>query len=171
MCGGVLTVMEELNVQNVIIGKQFESCENYMEFIKIAKQRNIKVHVVEAGKRVNMEKDIYFDILWPSSNNMINENILNNNSLVCKIIYRNFSILFTGDIEEIAERAILEKYQNTNVLKSKILKVSHHGSKSSSIKEFLNAVKPRIALIGVGKKNNFGHPNLKVLKRLERMWK
>ncbi len=163
--------MEELNVQNVIIGKQFESCENYMEFIKIAKQRNIKVHVVEAGKRVNMEKDIYFDILWPSSNNMINENILNNNSLVCKIVYRNFSILFTGDIEEIAERAILEKYQNTNVLKSTILKVAHHGSKSSSVKEFLNAVKPRIALIGVGKKNNFGHPNLKVLKRLERMWK
>lgn len=171
MCGGLFTVMEELRVNNVIIGKQFENCENYMKFIRIAKQRNIKVHLVEAGKRVNIEKDIYFDILWPSSNNMISENILNNNSLVCKMLYKNFSILFTGDIEEISERTILEKYKNTNILKSTILKVAHHGSKSSSIQEFLDVVEPKISLIGVGKKNTFGHPNFEVLERLERMWK
>lgn len=163
--------MEELRVNNVIIGKQFENCENYMEFIRIAKQRNIKVHLVEAGKRVNIEKYIYFDILWPSSNNMISENILNNNSLVCKMLYKNFSILFTGDIEEISERTILEKYKNTNILKSTILKVAHHGSKSSSIQEFLDVVEPKISLIGVGEKNTFGHPNFEVLERLERMRK
>lgn len=81
-------------------------------------------------------------------------------------MYQKFSILFTGDIEQIAEKEILKKYGDT--LKSTILKVAHHGSKSSSTEEFLNAVKPKIALIGVGKSNNFGHPNAEVLERIER---
>lgn len=161
-------LLQEIKVKNIIIGKQFKSSANYQEFVKIVKEHNIKVSVVEAGQRINIEKDLYFDILWPSSNEIISENSINNNSLVCKMVYKDISTLFTGDIEEIAEKAILEKYKN---LKSTILKVAHHGSKSSSIKEFLNAVKPKVALIGVGKNNKFGHPNLNVLKRLERVWK
>ena len=61
----------------------------------------------------------------------------------------------------------MERYKNTNILKCTVLKVAHHGSKSSSIQEFLNAVSPKIALIGVGKSNHFGHPNAEVLERLE----
>ena len=75
-------------------------------------------------------------------------------------------MLFTGDIEEIAEKQILEEYKNSNILKSEILKVAHHGSKSSSIQSFLEKVKPKIALIGVGKDNTFGHPNDEVIERL-----
>lgn len=159
--------MEELKVKNVIIGKQFENYENYQEFLKIVKEKRIKVHMVEAGQRIKIEKDLYFDIVWPNSECVINENSINNNSLVCKMVYKNFSLLFTGDIEEVAEKAILEKYKNTNILQSTALKVAHHGSKSSSIQEFLNAVKPKIALIGVGEKNTFGHPNSGVLERIE----
>lgn len=160
-------MLKELKVKNVIIGKQFEDYENYQEFKKIVKERKIKVQIVEAGQRIKIEKDLYFDILWPSSDNVISENSINNNSLVCKVIYQNSSCIFTGDIEEIAEKAILEKYKNTKVLQSTILKVAHHGSKSSSIEEFLNVVKPKIALIGVGEKNTFGHPNSGVLERIE----
>lgn len=87
------------------------------------------------------------------------------------MVYHNISMLFTGDIEEIAERTILEKYKDSNILQATILKVAHHGSKSSSIQEFLNVVNPKIALIGVGEKNTFGHPNAIVLERLKRMWK
>lgn len=161
--------MKELEVKNVIIGKQFEFSENYEEFIKIVKEKNIKVHIVETGQRIKIENDLYFDVLWPDSNNIIGENVLNNNSLVCKMMYKQFSILFTGDIEEVAEKAILNKYMNVNILESTILKVAHHGSKSSSIEEFLNVVNPKIALIGVGENNNFGHPNTGVLERLERI--
>lgn len=107
------------------------------------------------------------DVLWSDSGNVIGENVLNNNSLVCKMVYKNFSMLFTGDIEEVAEKAILGKYKNTNTLKSTILKVAHHGSKSSSTEGFLEAVKPKIALIGVGKNNTFGHPNSGVLERIK----
>lgn len=86
---------------------------------------------------------------------------------MAKLLYKNFSCIFTGDIEEIAEKQILEEYkQDLKTLKSTILKVAHHGSKTSSTEEFLNAVKSKIALIGVGKNNNFGHPNNEVLERL-----
>ena len=159
--------MQELNVKNVIIGKQFEDSENYQKFIEVVSEKKIKNYVVEAGKRINIEKNLYFDVLWPSSDNVVTENILNNNSLVCKLVYRNFSMLFTGDIEEVAEKDILEMYENNlNALKAIVLKVAHHGSKTSSVEEFIETVKPKIALIGVGKNNKFGHPNDAVLERI-----
>ena len=77
-------------------------------------------------------------------------------------------MLFTGDIEEIAEKQILQEYKNNlEILKSTILKVAHHGSNTSSIKDFINAVQPKIALIGVGKNNKFGHPNDDVISEFE----
>lgn len=159
--------MQKIKVKNIIIGKQFKNWPNYKEVKKIAKEQKINLSVVEAGKRINIEKDIYFDILWPNSNNIISENNINNNSLVCKMIYKNFSILFTGDIEQIAEKNILEQYKCTNTLKSTILKVAHHGSKTSSTQEFIELVKSKISLIGVGKNNTFGHPNEAIIERLK----
>ncbi len=120
-------MIREIKVKNIIIGKQFEDSENYQKFLKLVKERNVKVHMVEAGKRINIEKDLYFDVLWPSSKQVISENGINNNSLVCKMIYQKFSMLFTGDIEKIAEEQILEKYKNQEQkLKAVILKVAHH---------------------------------------------
>lgn len=168
-CQGCIRVIEELKVKNIIIGKQYKMSDNYKEFIEIVKKKNIKVNVVEAREKIGIESGIYFDILWPFSENVINENILNNNSVVCKLFYEKTSILFTGDIEEIAEKEIMEKYKNKKeILRANILKVAHHGSKTSSSEEFINIVKPKIALIGVGKENKFGHPNNIVLERLKR---
>ena len=104
-------------------------------------------------------------MLFPEKN-LIGNNILNNNSLVFKIEYKQFQMLFTGDIEEIAEKKILSIYKNTNILEATILKVAHHGSKTSSVLDFIKAVNPKIALIGVGENNKFGHPNESVLDRL-----
>ena len=157
--------MKELKVKNVIISKQGENSENYKELKKIVNERKIKVLVVKKGDCIQIEDNVKLDILWPKEE-QIRENILNNNSIVAKFICSNFSMLLTGDIEEIAEKQILEEYKNTNTLQSTILKVAHHGSKTSSIQSFLEAVKPKIALIGVGAKNTFGHPNKGVLDRL-----
>ncbi|MFR0921969.1 MAG: ComEC/Rec2 family competence protein [Clostridia bacterium] len=162
--------MQEIKVNNVIIGKQYEKCENYKKFIEIVKKKNIKVNVVEAGQKINIERNLFFDVLWPCIDNMISENAINNNSLVCKLKYKNFSMLFTGDIEEIAEKAILAKYsKNKNILKADVLKVAHHGSKTSSTIDFLKAVKPNYAVIGVGKDNNFGHPSDITIQNLKDM--
>jgi competence protein ComEC len=141
--------------------------------MKIVNSKKINVKVVEAGNRVNIEKNLYFDVLWPDSSQIISENSINNNALVCKLNYitkrntNNFSILFTGDIEEETEKNLVSMYsKKVNVLQSKILKVAHHGSKSSSTEAFLNLVNPKIALIGVGENNLYGHPAEQTIERL-----
>lgn len=159
--------MEELKVKNVIIGKQFEDSENLQKFIEIVNEKKVKVYVVEAGQRINIEKNLYFNVLWPDSNNVTTENVLNNNSLVCKLVYKNFSMMFTGDIEEKAEKQIVSMYDKSNILNSTVLKVAHHGSKTSTTQEFLEAVSPQIALVGAGRNNLYGHPNSDVLNRLK----
>lgn len=166
--GGLFAVMEKLHVKKVIIPKQEEDSENYQKFQEITKKKNIKVLVVSQETQLQVEQGISIEFLWPDAQQIITENILNNNSLVCKLNYQAFSVLFTGDIEMVAERAILQKYQSgLSKLKATVLKVGHHGSKTSSTQELINAVKPKIALIGVGEKNKFGHPNTEVLGRLE----
>lgn len=62
----MLYIMQEIKVKNIIIGKQYETCENYEKFKEIVKERNIKVRTVEAGQRINIENNLYFDVLWPS---------------------------------------------------------------------------------------------------------
>lgn len=120
----------------------------------------------KSGDELNIDKNIKLEVLWPREE-QIKENILNNNSLVIKLNYNNFSMLLTGDIEKIAEEQILDEYKNINILKSTILKIGHHGSKTSSIESFLKKVNPKIALIGVGKGNSFGHPSNGVIERLQ----
>ena len=111
--------------------------------------------------------------------NEIRTNSINNNSLVIKLNYKKFSMLFTGDIEEIAEKSIVTEYVNNldnqqkdnktvpSMLNATVLKVAHHGSKTSSSLDFLGAVNPRYAVIGVGKNNTFGHPSDITIQRLE----
>lgn len=164
-CDGIIYLMEKIKINTVILGKQYERTSNYERFIKIAKERKINLKRVEEGDKIDIEKDVNIEVLWPNSKKVISENIINNNSLVFKINYKKFSILFTGDIEEIAEKKILE--ENKNTLKSTILKVAHHGSKTSTTSEFLKAVNPQYALIGVGKNNKFGHPSENTLRKLK----
>lgn len=159
--------MQELKVENVFIGKQFEDSENYQKLLGIAKEKEIKIIVVESGSKINIEKNLFFKVLWPDSKNVVFENSINNNALVCKLYYKDFTMLFTGDIEEEAEKILVSKNSNTQMLKATILKVAHHGSNSSSIDEFLKLVKPLITLIGVGENNLYGHPSTDVITRLK----
>ncbi len=162
---GIITLVQELKVNNIFISEQIEYSENYQELLTIIKEKNINLQILSKGDQIQIEKDIYIQILWPEKI-QINENILNNNSLVMKLVYKEISILFTGDIEEIAENKILEQIPK-EYLNATILKVAHHGSKTSSIEEFINVVNPQIALIGVGKNNMFGHPSNEVIERLK----
>lgn len=74
---------------------------------------------------IEIEKNLNISILWPKEE-QIKNNILNNNSIVAKLSYRNFSILLTGDIEEVAEKEILKEYERGYLLNATILKVGHH---------------------------------------------
>lgn len=161
-CNGLIEVIEEIKVKNIIISRQSEESEEYKKILNIIKQKNIKVSIVKEKDKIFIEKDFYIEILNPAEELAFQD--LNNNSIVAKLIYINFSMLFTGDIEK-AEENLINKYKNN--LKSTILKVSHHGSKTSTSEEFLKYVKPEIALIGVGENNKFGHPNQSTIEKLK----
>lgn len=162
---GLFAVMENLKIKNIIISKQGEKSDNFIRFQELVKNKKVNVLVVKKGDRIQIDKYSYFEILFPEKN-LIQDNVLNNNSIVANFCSMGFKLLFTGDIEEIAEKRLWELYRDTDKLKSTILKVAHHGSKTSSTAKFLELVTPKIALIGVGEGNKFGHPNNGVLDRI-----
>ena len=148
--GALREVVEKLNVKKIVISKQVEKTEECSKMLESAQKRKTKIIFVEAGNTLKIEKNIMMKIMWPDLENLIIENGLNNNSIVAKLIYGKFQMLFTGDIEQIAEEKIVEKYGKN--LMGAILKVAHHGSKTSSIESFIETVQPKIALIGVRQK-------------------
>ena len=162
-CNGLIEVITNLNVKNILISKQAYFCEEYKNIANIINSKKIKVTFVKQGDSLNIDINVKLDIFYPPEN--LEYDDLNNNSIVAKLTYNSFSVLFTGDIEK-SEEDLLDKYKKGEV-ESDILKIAHHGSKTSSGKAFLEAVRPKIALIGVGENNKFGHPNKKVIERLE----
>ena len=117
---------------------------------------------MEAGNILNIDKFVRIKIFNPEKK--LTDDI-NDNSIVMKLQYLNFSCLFTGDISKTIEENLVSKYGNE--LNSTVLKVAHHGSKTSSEEKFIKSVRPNISLIGVGKNNKFGHPNEEVIQVLE----
>lgn len=162
-CNGLIDIIKNLQVKNILISKQAYFSDEYKNIANIINLKKIKVIFVKQGDSLNVDKNIKLDIFYPTEK--LEYEDLNNNSIVAKLTYNYFSVLFTGDIEK-SEENILEIYKDRE-LESDVIKIAHHGSKTSSSKEFLEAVKPKIALIGVGGNNTFGHPNNGVLERLE----
>ena len=164
---GVFFVLENLKVENVIISIQDEEYENLKRFMNIVKEKNINVIIVEKGDVLYLDKYNKLEILYPEPDNLIKENAINNNSIVCKLVNKSISVLYTGDIEEVAEKRLVKLYKDTDELKADVLKCAHHGSKSSSIPEFIDLVQPKLVTISCGVDNSFGHPAKEVLNRFE----
>ena len=158
---GLKAVVNNIDVRNLVIAKQEDISKDFLEFMMLIQEKGINVLTVEKGERIGITEDIYIDILFPD--NVYIPNNINNNSIVMKFIYYNVELLFTGDIEKEVEKYLIDN--NINV-KADILKVGHHGSKTSSTMQFLERINPIIGIIGVGKKNSFGHPSQEVISRL-----
>ena len=162
-CNGLIEIIDNLNVKNILISEQAYFCDEYRNIANIINLKKINVIFLKQGDKLNIDKSVKLDIFYPPNN--LEYDDLNNNSIVAKLTYNLFSILFTGDIEK-SEKDLLDKYKKGE-LRADILKVAHHGSKTSSTEEFLREVKLKVALIGVGENNSFGHPNAKVIERLK----
>lgn len=171
-CQAFETVIDNINVRKVVVCKQSMITQEYLNIINKCKKKNIKIIVVERGDKLKIDKRTEFEILHPGERFLDDgKGGLNANAIVCKMNYKLnngkiFSILFTGDIEVEAEKELEQVYGKK--LKADILKVAHHGSKTSSREEFIKLVSPKIALIGVGENNKFGHPADITLERLEK---
>ena len=117
-------------MKKTIVCKQGEKSSNYMQFLKIAKEKSIKIVVVQAGDVIKIDEECSLSILFPEKD-LIHTNILNNNSIVAKFVYqeqtaKQFSLLLTGAVEEIAEKRLTKMYEDTDNLQADILKVAHH---------------------------------------------
>ena len=167
---GLEAILENIKVKYVIISKQASPSSQYEEIIDICNKKKIKIIVVKRGDKIEIDNYTFFEIFHPGEK-MLDDGKggLNANAIVAKLYYKlnnkkYFTVLFTGDIEMDAEAELVKEFGDK--LKSDILKVAHHGSKTSSTANFLEKVKPKIALIGVGANNTFGHPNDGVLNRI-----
>ena len=124
--------------------------------------------VLKAGDRVDLGKGYYFEVLAPGDFlSKQDKERFNNTSIVMLLHYGQFTMLFTGDAEAPVEDYLQQKYGNR--LKADVLKVGHHGSKTSSIYKFISKVKPKYALISCGNKQIYNHPNKNVVGSLQHL--
>ena len=153
--GEASNLTKKFNVKKVIFNNDsYNKLET--SFIKILKKKKIKYyHNVE---KIKLQKSVLYFL-----NTKIYDNE-NDNSNVVYTEINNYKFLFMGDAGINKERDILKKY---NLQDIDVLKVGHHGSKTSSSKDFIDEINPRFSIISVGKNNRYGHPNIKVLKKLE----
>ncbi|MBE6041929.1 MAG: hypothetical protein E7220_05335 [Clostridiales bacterium] len=128
-----------------------------------------KIEYMETGSRICISDDVYIEPIWPlrTSGGGIDIDDPNEHNMVYLVSYKGVKIMVTGDLLEEDELEMVSYYRGTDVLDCDVLKVAHHGSKSSSSEAFLDAVSPEIAVIQVGKNNLYGHPHQQTLERLE----
>lgn len=158
---GLLSLMDEMPVGMILYGKS-DNSELYKEMVEIAKNKQIKV--VEIGREDKFYiGNVLFEVLHPSKEKNTNYTA-NDSSVVIKLTCRQATFLLTGDLEHLGEKEILESVTN---VQADVLKLGHHGSKTSTSKKFLDSVDPKIAVISVGKDNNFGHPSSEILNLLK----
>ena len=124
--------------------------------------------VLKAGDKVDLGKGYYFEVLAPGDFLSKQDKArFNNTSIVMKLHYGQFTMLFTGDAEAPVEDYLRQKYGS--VLKADVLKVGHHGSKTSSIYKFISKVQPKYALISCGNREIYNHPNKNVVGSLQHL--
>lgn len=158
--GGASAVIEELTITEILLPKVKAQSDIEHEIIRKANQKGIPIHYVYEGKQWG-DGESLFKVLAPSSSGVKLDK--NNQSIVLFAKIGGLSWLFTGDLEEIGEMELAENYPFLDV---DVLKVGHHGSKTSSSEEFLQQFQPEIAVISVGKNNRYSHPHDIVLTRL-----
>lgn len=158
--GGLVDIIKNYNVKSVYMPKATHTTKAFENLILAIKEKNLKIKPVYEGVTLPFE-DINAVFVGPKKD--IKNDNLNEYSAVLKLTYKDTSFLFTGDAENGSEQRMLTSKQN---IKADVLKVGHHGSKSSTSTTFLNKVNPKYAIISCGANNKYGHPHDVTIKKL-----
>ena len=168
--GGLISVAEHMRVKHVLTTGQ--EAENWTDdrFWELMEEHGVTRHVVSAGDSLLGLGGVGMVVLHPTpafvSNAEPPPSGMNNTSIVLRVTYGGASVLLTGDAEIEAEASLLWWCKRLNAV---VLKVGHHGARTSSGERFVEAVHPQIAVISVGERNPFGHPSPEVLERLQQV--
>jgi competence protein ComEC len=164
--GGLVTVLEQVDVTHYLESGQYYGSWTAGKIQTLIRDHNIGRHIVAAGDSLIGFGEASVIVLHPRPTFVNTDGAapdgLNNGSVVVKLSYRGQSLLLTGDIEHETDRALLAWGDR---LRSTLLKSAHHGSRTSSTRPFLQAVRPEAIAISCGIDNKFGHPSPEVLDR------
>ncbi len=161
--GGLINVLRELEVIEVIDPAVVHTTRTFEDYLTLIDQNDVIFTVGRAGMTREIGPGIHMDILHPEDPSNAH---LNDASVVAKVTYGNISFLFTGDAEIHSEREMLNRASSSQDLKSTILKIGHHGSRTSTSPPFLDAVNPEVAVILTGEGNRYGHPHEETMRLL-----
>ncbi|MFH0792234.1 MAG: MBL fold metallo-hydrolase [bacterium] len=161
--GGLIEVIKNYNVGNVIMPETNKSNEEIKEWQSALKTEQANVRYGVSGNKL-ISGNVYLNIIHPKVKTITNskKTSVNEDAIVARLSFDKISYLFTSDINGGTEKEIIKAGYN---LKSSILKIPHHGSASSTTDAFLKSVSPSVAIISVGE-NNYGHPSEAVFKRM-----
>ena len=157
--GGLPTVLESFNVGKFYMPNKEHTSDIFMEMLTAVQVNGCKAVYAKSGLSVVDEGNLKVNFVAPVSSGYSD---LNNYSAVLRITYNKSSFLFAGDAEAVVESELIASGQT---LKADVLKVDHHGSGYSSTTSFLKAVKPKYAIISVGR-NSYGHPTVEAMTRM-----
>lgn len=170
--GGMDLLLKDFQVGEVYDNGMPSTSKIYIRYMKELKKQGIKRQGLKAGDVLELGGGAQFKVLAPSAE-LVDKGSQqgykhdpNNESVVGQIIYGDFKMMLTGDAEKDEENEILAA-NTPESLKSQILKSGHHGSKTSSSKEWLRVVAPEAALISCGAGNDYGHPHKETMKKYE----
>ena len=163
---GLIEVLKRYQVKQVLYNGVIDATPEFINWLTIIKEQKIPLQIAVAGQEYIFSDDLKLKILYPLEN-LTNQKFddLNQTALVSQLIYQKTNFIFMGDLPQEEEKEMLKNQIN---YQSDVIKIGHHGSKYSTSEELLQAVKPTLAIIQVGKDNKFGHPDLVTLRRLQR---
>lgn len=156
---GLIYILNNFKVKRVIKNQDANSSISYKQFIEICEKKEIPITITDnEGSELNIDqlKMTFYGLQQERYNS-------NNNSLVFKLVYQNFTMLFPGDILKKREYSLAKKYNKK--LKADVLMSPHHGSITSSSKIFLDKVEPESIIISCGRHNRYGFPHNEISKR------
>ncbi|MGM0588089.1 MAG: DNA internalization-related competence protein ComEC/Rec2 [Bacteroidota bacterium] len=154
---------EELSIGRILESPVEGENKLYHRMRDLAQKKNIPIQPIKAGDTLRVDPQIFISVLAPFSDQASN---LNEASVVVRMDYGESSFLFTGDVEQQAETWMGQQYDQ--LLDADVLKVGHHGSKTSSTSAFLDEVTPQLSLVSLGWQNRYDHPHPASIRRLQR---
>jgi len=160
--GGMAAIVQTLAVERVYMPRVSHTTKSFENLLETIKAKGLKINKAEAGVTIINQDGIKAGFIAPCGSGYDG---LNNYSAVVRIQYGSTALLLTGDAESVSEQEMIASGAN---LKADVLKVGHHGSKSSTTQAFLSSVSPKYAVISCGADNSYGHPHQEILDRLKK---
>ena len=160
--GGMDDIINDFEIGKFYMPDNYTTTKTFEDMITALENKNLKYYVPKIGDEIVLD-DADFEVLYLDSQS----EDLNDSSIVLKGEFDDYSFLFMADASSKVEEKLINSYSED--LKSDVLKVGHHGSNTSSSKKFLEYVKPKYAIISVGKENRYNHPGKYTINRLNNL--